>query len=56
LLDAAIVSLKTVVEPLQAASRGMDACLQRLAEIQAHFDHLDQPVADTEVFVVLLAV
>lgn len=49
LLDSAIVSLKTVVEPLQGASRGLDACLQRLAEIEAHFDHLDQPVADTEV-------
>jgi ATP-dependent DNA helicase DinG len=48
-LDSAVVGLKPVVEPLQGASRGMDACLQRLAEIQAHFDHLDKPVPDTEV-------
>ena len=27
----------------------MDACLQRLAEIHAHFDHLDKPVPETEV-------
>jgi len=49
LLDSAVAGLKPVLEPLQGASRGMDACLQRLAEIQAHFDHLDQPVSDAEV-------
>jgi ATP-dependent DNA helicase DinG len=49
LLDSAIAALNPVVIPLQGASRGMDACLQRLAEIQAHFDHLDKPVPDTEV-------
>ena len=48
-LDAAVAELKPVVEPLQGASRGMDACGQRLAEIQAHFDHLDKAVPDTEV-------
>ncbi len=48
-LDTAVAGLKPVVEPLQGASRGLDACLQRLAEIQAHFDHLDKPVPDTEV-------
>ncbi|MFC1701776.1 ATP-dependent DNA helicase [Pseudomonadota bacterium] len=48
-LDAAVGGLKPVADPLQGASRGMDACLQRLAEIQAHFDHLDKPVPDTEV-------
>jgi len=48
-LDAAVAGLKPAIEPLQGASRGMDACLQRLAEIQAHFDHLDKPVPDTEV-------
>jgi hypothetical protein len=48
-LDSAVAGLKPVVEPLQGTSRGMDACLHRLAEIQAHFDHLDKPVADTEV-------
>ena len=48
-LDLAVSGLKPVVEPLQGASRGMDACVQRLAEIQAHFDHLDKPVPDTEV-------
>jgi len=48
-LDAAVAGLKPAVEPLQGASRGMDACGQRLAEIQAHFDHLDKPVPDTEV-------
>ena len=48
-LDAAVAGLKPVVEPLQGASRGMDACGQRLVEILAHFDHLDKPVPDTEV-------
>ena len=48
-LDTAVGGLKPVAESLQGASRGMDACLQRLAEIQAHFDHLDKPVPDTEV-------
>jgi len=48
-LDAAITGLKSVIEPLQGASKGMDACAQRLAEIQAHFDHLDKPVPDSEV-------
>jgi len=49
LLDTAVAGLKPAVEPLQGASRGMDACVQRLAEIQAHFDHLDRPVPDSEV-------
>ncbi len=49
LLDKAVAGLKPVVKPLQGASRGMDACAQRLAEIQAHFDHLDKPVPDSEV-------
>lgn len=48
-LDTAVGGLKPVAEPLNGASRGMDACLQRLAEIQAHFDHLDKPVPETEV-------
>jgi len=49
LLDTAVAALKPVVEPLRGASRGIDACVQRLAEIQAHFDHLDKPVPDSEV-------
>ncbi|MCP4048918.1 MAG: ATP-dependent DNA helicase [Gammaproteobacteria bacterium] len=49
LLDKAVAGLKPVVKPLQGANRGMDACAQRLAEIQAHFDHLDKPVPDSEV-------
>jgi len=48
-LDAAVAGLKPAAETLQGASRGMDACLQRLAEIQAHFDHLDKPASDAEV-------
>lgn len=48
-LDTAVAGLKPVAETMQGASRGLDACLQRLAEIQAHFDHLDKPVPDTEV-------
>lgn len=48
-LDSAVTGLKPGVEALQGSSRGMDACMQRLAEIQAHFDHLDKPVADAEV-------
>jgi ATP-dependent DNA helicase DinG len=48
-LDSAVAGLNPAVAPLEGASRGMDGCLQRLAEIQAHFDHLDKPVPDTEV-------
>lgn len=48
-LDAAVAALKPVLDPLHGASRGMDACIQRFAEILAHFDHLDKPVPDTEV-------
>jgi len=48
-LDAAVGALKPVAESLQGASRGMDAGLQRLAEVLAHFDHLDKPVPATEV-------
>ena len=48
-LDEAVGGLKPAADSLQGASRGMDACLQRLAEIQAHFDHLDKPVPTTEV-------
>lgn len=48
-LDSAVAGLKPAALTLQGASRGMDACLQRLAEIQAHFDHLDKAVPDTEV-------
>jgi len=48
-LDSAVAGLKPVTDPLQGASKGVDACLQRLAEIQAHFDHLDRPVSDAEV-------
>jgi len=48
-LDMAIVALKPVVDPLNGASKGMDACIQRFAEILAHFDHLDKPVPATEV-------
>jgi len=48
-LDNAVTGLKPVIEALQGSSRGMDACLQRLAEIQEHFDRLDKPVADAEV-------
>ena len=48
-LDVAVAGLKPVTDSLQGASRGLDACSQRLAEIQAHFDHLDRPVSDSEV-------
>jgi ATP-dependent DNA helicase DinG len=48
-LDAAVAALGPAVGALQGASRGMDACLQRLAEIQAQFDHLDKPAHDSEV-------
>jgi len=48
-LDAAILALAPVLLPLEGASKGMDACLQRFAAIQAHFDHLDKPVPTTEV-------
>jgi len=48
-LDSAVAGLKPVVESLQGASRGMDGCVQRLAEIQAHFDILDKPPSGTEV-------
>ncbi len=48
-LDAAVAALKPVIDPLNGSSRGMDGCIQRFAEIQAHFDHLDRPVPVTEV-------
>ena len=48
-LDSAVAGLKPSADSLQGASRGMDACLQRLAEVLAHFDHLDKAVPDTEV-------
>jgi len=48
-LDFAVAGIKPVIESLQGTSRGLDGCIQRLAEIQAHFDHLDKPVPDTEV-------
>lgn len=48
-LDSAVAGLKPAVESLQGASRGMDGCVQRLAEIQAHFDILDKPPSGTEV-------
>lgn len=48
-LDSAVVSLKPAVNGLLGASRGMDACIQRLEESLAHFDHLDKPVPETEV-------
>ena len=48
-LDAAVAALKPVVDALNGASKGMDACIQRFAEVLAHFDHLDRPVPDTEV-------
>lgn len=48
-LDSAVAGLKPVVQPLEGVSRGMEACVQRLAEIQAHFDHLDKAVPETEV-------
>ena len=49
LLVSAVAGLKPAADSLQGASRGMDACLQRLAEVLAHFDHLDKAVPDTEV-------
>jgi len=48
-LDNAVAALGPVVKSLAGASRGMDACVQRLAETRAHFDHLDKPVPGTEV-------
>jgi ATP-dependent DNA helicase DinG len=48
-LDTAVAELKPAIMPLEGASRGMDACLQRYAAIEAHFDHLDKPVPVTEV-------
>lgn len=48
-LDTAIAALKPVIGSLDGASRGMDACIQRCVEIQAHFDRLDKPVPATEV-------
>ncbi len=48
-LDTAVVAIKPALEPLADSSRGLDACLQRLAEVLLHFDQLDEAVADTEV-------
>ncbi|MGD9020922.1 MAG: ATP-dependent DNA helicase [Lysobacterales bacterium] len=48
-LDQAVAELGPAVEALQGSSRGLDACLQRLVDIQAHLDALDKPAADSEV-------
>ncbi len=49
LLDSAVTALIPVLDSMQGASRGLDGCAQRIAEIHAHFDHLDKPVPSSEV-------
>lgn len=48
-LDAAVAAIEPAVESLSGSRRGLDACRQRLAELQSQFDRLDAPAADSEV-------
>lgn len=40
-LDQAVADLRAPLEGLEGASRGLDACIERRAELQALFDQLD---------------
>jgi ATP-dependent DNA helicase DinG len=48
-LDGSIVSLSGTVGQLSGSARGMDACIERLAELQVRFDRFDAPLAGDEV-------
>lgn len=48
-LDGSIVSLSVILRQLDGSARGMDACSERLAELQARFDRFDAPLAGDEV-------
>ncbi len=48
-LDVAVAELRPALEPLQGTNRGIDTCIQRLADIQTQFDHLDKPVPESEI-------
>ncbi len=48
-LDSAVAAIEPAVESLSGSRRGLDACRQRLAELQSQFDRLDEPAADSEV-------
>ncbi len=48
-LDQAVADLKPVLEALSGSSRGLDACIQRLDELQSMFDRLDRSSTGGEV-------
>jgi len=48
-LDQAINALANAVTELGGSARGMDGCIERLAELQARFDRFDAPLSENEV-------
>jgi ATP-dependent DNA helicase DinG len=48
-LDQAIAELSGAVAELSGSARGMDGCIERLADLQACFDRFDAPLSANEV-------
>jgi ATP-dependent DNA helicase DinG len=48
-LDQAILELAAGAAKLSGAARGLDGCIERLAELQSRFDRFDAPLAGNEV-------
>lgn len=48
-LDSSVHALATAVDELQGRARGMDACIDRLKELQLHLDRFDAGEAGGEV-------
>lgn len=48
-LDEAIISMASDVDKLSGSSRGLDGCIERLAELQARLDRFDAPQSGEEV-------
>lgn len=48
-LDNAIITLASSTGQLEGSARGMDGCIERLAELQARFDRFDSEQAAEEV-------
>jgi len=48
-LDQTIIGLSGAADELGGSTRGMDGCIERLAQLQACFDRFDEPVSGNEV-------
>jgi ATP-dependent DNA helicase DinG len=48
-LDQAILGLSGAAEKLHGSARGLDGCIERLAELQSRFDRFDAPLVGNEV-------